>query len=186
MSLLEHSPQEKQVLKMAEIDRIISGALDDTGIRRVRSRGKSLKINKKNIAERVIKFYDTDWSDRTAFLEDRLQRYAKYRMWTERRDLPWDDASDIALPDMMTDSLRVQDTLHNAVMTLQPPITAKALHREEKEKEEPVTNLLHHQMFVDHNGEETIGEMAEAFVNDGFFIAYLPCLLYHPKNNVLI
>lgn len=166
---------------MAEIDRIISEALDSTGIRRSRSRNKSLKINKKEIADRVTKFYDTDWSDRTAFLEDRLQRYAKYRMWTERSDLPWDDASDIALPDMMTDSLRVQDTLHNAVMTLQPPITAKALKREEKDKEEPVTDLLDHQMFVDHKGEETIGEMAEAFVNDGFFIAYIPWIVEDQK-----
>lgn len=166
---------------MADINRIISEALDSTGIRRSRSRNKSLKINKKEIADRVTKFYDTDWSDRTAFLEDRLQRYAKYRMWTERSDLPWDDASDIALPDMMTDSLRVQDTLHNAVMTLQPPITAKALKREEKDKEEPVTDLLDHQMFVDHKGEETIGEMAEAFVNDGFFIAYIPWIVEDQK-----
>jgi len=166
---------------MAELDDVISNALDDAGVRRTRSRSKSIRIDKKKIAKRVTDFYDRDWQDRSVFMADRIQRYAKYRMWTERRDLPWDDASDISLPDMMTDSLRVQDTLHNAVMTLTPPITAKALRREEKDKEENVTNLLHHQLFVDHDGEETVGEMAEAFVNDGFFIAYLPWVIENQK-----
>lgn len=163
-----------KVIKMTELNEIVSKAIDDTGLRRVRSRNTVVKIDKKDVAKRVTDFYNKDWQDRGPFLEDRLQRYAKYRGWTEREDLPWDNASDISIPDMMTDSLRLQDTLHNAVMTLTPPITAKALRAEEKDKEENVTDLLHHQLFVEHNGEDTIGEMAEAFVNDGYYIAYLP------------
>jgi len=166
---------------MTELDNIVSNAMDDAGIRRNRSRNTSVKVDRKEIAERVVTFYDKDWQDRSAFMEDRLQRYAKYRMWTERRDLPWDDASDISLPDMMTDSLRLQDTLHNAVMTLSPPITAKALRKEEKEKEPKATDLLHHQIFIDHDGEETIGEMSEAFVNDGFYIVYTPWVVEDAK-----
>lgn len=166
---------------MAELNKVISDALDDAGVRRKRLRNKSLKINRKTLGERVVEFYNNDWQDRTGFIEDRLQRYAKYRMWTERRDLPWDDASDISLPDMMTDSLRMQDTLHNAVMSLQPPVTSQALRREEKDKEENVDNLLHHQLFIDHDGEETVGELAEAFINEGFFIAYLPWVIEDSK-----
>jgi len=168
-----------------QLEDFVSIAMDESGIRRKRSRNSSISVDRKKIAERVVEFYDKDWQDRSAFMEDRLQRYAKYRMWTERRDLPWDDASDISLPDMMTNSLRVQDTLHNAVMTLTPPIAAKALRREEKEKEENVTDLLHHQLFVDHNGEETIGELAEAFVNDGFYFAYLPWVVEDIKTTDL-
>ncbi len=117
---------------MAEIDNLISEAMDEAGIQRTRSRRSTLRINKKEIAERVVDFYDKDQWARTDFMDDRIQRYAKFRGWTERMDLPWDDASDIPLRDMMTDSLRLQDTLHNAVMAQVPPITAKAVTREEK------------------------------------------------------
>ena len=45
----------------------------------------------------------------------RVQRNAKYRSWGERRDMPWDNASDALISDMTSASLRQQDTLHNAV-----------------------------------------------------------------------
>lgn len=165
---------------MASSD-IIADSLDEAGIRRKRLRKNTLRIDRKAIADRVVQFYTDDIGDRTEFLEDRIQRYAKYRMWTERNDLPWEDASDVSIPDMMTDSLRLQDTLHNAVMAITPPITSKALNPEEREKEDTVDNLIHHQHFVDTDGEGMVGDMSEAFVNDGFYVIYNPWIVEEAK-----
>jgi hypothetical protein len=160
---------------MAErLDFHIKEALDEAGVKRRRPRRSTLRINRQEIFERVENFYTMDETDRADFIEDRLQRYAKYRMWYERMDLPWSEASDIPMPDMMTDSLRMQDTLHNAVMSQTPPIGSKALNKDDKEKEETVDNLLHHQMFNDNDGDTMIGEIAENFVNDGYFVVYNP------------
>jgi hypothetical protein len=48
------------------------------------------------IVERVKKFYDDDNQDRKGTeIDARLQRYAKYRMWTEQKDWPWEDATEL-------------------------------------------------------------------------------------------
>jgi hypothetical protein len=41
-----------------------------------------------SIWQRIKAFYDTDQQDRTDEIDARLQRYAKYRMWTEGKDGP--------------------------------------------------------------------------------------------------
>lgn len=146
----------------------------DAGIRRTRSRGKSLSFDKDKVAERIKRFYETDMQDRSMFIEDRLQRQAKYRLWSERESLPWEDASDIPLPDLMTDSLRMQDTLYNAVIGFGKPVGAVPMRREDEEKVEGVDNLLHHQLFLDMDGEGLIGDMAETFINDGGFTVFIP------------
>lgn len=144
------------------------------GIRRTRTRKASFKFKKEDVADRIMDFYTKDIQSRTEFMEDRLQRYAKFRLWTERMALPWEDASDVALPDLMTDSLRMQDTLHNAVVGFGKPVGASAIRREEEEKIENVDNLLHHQLFVDMPGESFIGDLAETFINDGVYTAFIP------------
>lgn len=160
---------------MAErLDFHIKDALEESGVRRKRARKASYKFDRKEMANRVMRFYDLDETDRGDFIEDRIQRYAKFRMWHERMDLPWSEASDIPVPDMMTDSLRMQDTLYNAVLAQSPPIMSKAKGREDREKQETVDNLLDHQFFVDMDGDTMIGEIAENFVNDGFFVIYNP------------
>lgn len=147
---------------------------EDSGIRRTRKRVSSFNIDREKIGERVWNFYERDTQSRLTFMDDRLQRYAKYRMWSERNSVPWESASDVALTDLTADSLRMQDTLHNAVMGNMPPISSEATRKEEKDKEEGVTNLITHQLFNDQNGEEMIGEMAETFINDGVFTAFIP------------
>ena len=146
--------------------------LGDRG-RRTRVR-KSLKVDKQEIVDRVLDFYNKDLEDRQGDRDVRLQRYAKFRMWTEGKDWPWEDSSDAAIPDMMEKSLRVQDTLHNAVMQNRPPIGAKAFHKTNKDKEKTVDNLIDYQMFVEQGGETAVGELADAFVNDGVFTAFIP------------
>jgi hypothetical protein len=67
-------------------------------------------------------------------------------MWTEGKDWPWEDASDAAIPDMMTHSLKVQDTLHNAVMSTRPPINSARRRRSRiRGKESTIDNLLDYQ-----------------------------------------
>ncbi len=143
-------------------------------VRRTRKRIESLKIDRSKISERIKKFYDRDMQDRTDEMNARLQRYAKYRMWTEGKEWPWENSSDVGLPDLMQHSLRVQDTLHNAVMSIRPAVVSKAVNRANMEKQETVDNLLDYQYFEEQTGELTLGSLIEQFVNDGVFTCYTP------------
>lgn len=154
--------------------------MDDTGlvkVRRDRPRVESfakVKEERAKIVDRLLEFYANDNQDRAEEVDARLQRYAKYRMWTEPKSWPWEDASNFAMPDLMTASMRLQDTLHNAVMSHRPAVMAKATKKHDREKEEPVNNLTDYQFFVEQPGEEIIGVLAHDFVNEGFFTAYVP------------
>lgn len=130
------------------------------------------------VAERVTGLYRRDIEDRTQAVERRIQRYAKYRGWTEGKDWPWPDSSDIGLTDMMVHSDRTQDTLHNAIMSARPPVVATALNEGDRDKERNVDRLLDTQIFIEQGpsatGESALAELIEGFVNDGVFTAYVP------------
>ena len=143
-------------------------------VERPRKRSRSINIDRGKIAERIKKFYDQDNQDRTGEIDARIQRYAKYRMWTEGKNWPWEDATDFANPDMMSASMRLQDTLHNSVLAQRPPIKATAIKKNNKGSEEKIDALLDHQFFEEQQGEDIIGDLAEDFVNEGFFTAYIP------------
>lgn len=143
-------------------------------LRRERKRIDSVIIDKAVIAERIKMFYDTDHQDRSAEIDARLQRYAKFRMWTSGHDYQMQEGTDCGLPDMMTASMRLQDTLHNAVMSARPPIMAKANKPTDKDKEETINHLLDFQFFEEQPGESMVGQLADDFVNEGFFTAYTP------------
>jgi hypothetical protein len=78
------------------------------------------------------------------------------------------------MPDLMTASQRLQDTLHNAVMSSRPVVMAKATKKHDEEKTETVDNLIDYQVFVEQNGEDAVGTLVHDFVNEGFFTAYIP------------
>lgn len=143
-------------------------------LRRERKRVDSLSIDKEEIVDRVHVFYTDDLNARDTDVGLRLQRYAKYRMWTEGRDWIGEETSDVALPDMITTSLRMQDTLHNAVMSQRPVVQANALQKSDKEKQETVDNLIDYQFFVEQKGEKIIEEYTEAFVNDPAVTIFVP------------
>ena len=73
-------------------------------LKRTRERKSSLRVKRKEIVSRILKFERDDRTARSADIEGRIQRYAKYRMWTEGKDFPWPDSSDAAIPDMFTSS----------------------------------------------------------------------------------
>lgn len=143
-------------------------------IKRTRKRLESLNIDKEEISNRIHDFYTDDHLAKDTDRESRLQRYAKYRGWTEGRDWIGDVTSDIALPDMMIHALRIQDTLHNAVMSQRPAIISTAVKKEDTDKQEMVDNLIDYQVFVEQNGEKMLEKVAEDFVNDGVYTLFIP------------
>lgn len=149
-------------------------AQENANIKRTRKRPKTLKFESAEIASRVKNFVDDDLARRSDFLDDRLQRYAKYRNWTQRDSGPWEDSSDIALPDMMTHSTKLQDILVNAILSSEPAVTAVARNKADVEKQQTIDDLIQHQLYRDMSGTEFIGELVECFVNDGVFTAHVP------------
>ncbi len=142
--------------------------------RRTRRHVDSLDIDREVIAKRVRKFHDDDISNRSQETKRRQQRYAKYRLWTEGRDYPWPDASDVALPDLTEKSLRVQDTLTNAVLQQERTVVSKARKPVDFDQQDKIDNLIHHQVFVENRGETMISEMAEEFVNEPSCTVFIP------------
>jgi hypothetical protein len=141
---------------------------------RTRKRNDVTPDQRTEIANRVVKFYQDEKMLRDRGRNARLQRYAKYRMWQQGTDWPWPDAADTAIPDMLQDSLRVQDTLNNAVLSQKPAIVSTASLETDKGKEKVVDNLLQFQFFRENKGETIIGEMAEAFANDPSCNVFVP------------
>lgn len=142
--------------------------------KRKRARSSTVTADKALVARRVVDFYTKDIANRSFDIEARLQRIAKFRMWTEGKTWPWEDASDAAVPNIMTASLRMQDTIHNAVMSQRPAVVSKAMQKANKDKSAVVDNVLDYQFFVEAKGEKVIGEMADAFVNDGVVTVFIP------------
>ena len=145
-------------------------------IKRTRRRPEADTLTKEErskIAQRVVKFWDDDDTARAPEKDAKLQRYAKFRQWTAARamDDPWSDA---ALPDMMADSLKLQDTLHNAVMSTRPIINSKGLNPEAAKKQKNVDLLLDFQAFIEQPGEAKMGKRVQNFVNDGFYTVLIP------------
>src|SRR3990167_11254653 len=97
--------------------------------KRKRPRPSPVTADRAAVALRVVDFYSKDVQDRSFDIEARLQRWAKFRMWREGREGPWEGSSDAAVPDMMTASLRTQDTIHNAVMNQRPAVVSKAVQK---------------------------------------------------------
>lgn len=141
-----------------------------------RRRRKSVILDDpQQIADRVIKFFEQDDTDRNEDIGLRLQRYAKLRMWRdEPKDWPWPDASDAAIPDMAEQSYRTQDTLHNAVMSQHPVVTADGLSDKDADRAETIDDLLDFQFFHEQDGETTLAALIQAFTDDGVFTAYIP------------
>lgn len=140
-------------------------------MRRIRKQEKFAADKRASIAARVVKFYDRIDRSRSAEAQMRANREDKFRLLTADSGT-WQ--SDIALPDMLADSLRAQDGLMNAALATRPMITSKALVDEFKDRQQNVDALLDYQFFVECPGETILAEMAETFVNDGQYTVFVP------------
>ena len=143
-------------------------------VKRTRLRRRAFTFDREEVVTRVLHFFQVDDDARAQEKEARIQRYAKYRMWTEGKDWPFEDSSDLALPDMTEKSLKIQDTLHNAVMSFRPPVGANAIDRTDAKKEKVIDKLIDCQVFDEQDGENTIGDLSDAFTNDGVMTAFVP------------
>ena len=139
-----------------------------------RTRKRELRVDKEKFVQRALDFVDDDEQSRQHEMDMRAQRYAKYRQWRDfANDGPWAGASDVAIPDMITDSLKMTDTLFNAVISQRPVILAKAIDKKDSQKEEQIDKIVDYQAFVE-NKETWIDDLIDAFVNDGHFTAFTP------------
>lgn len=136
------------------------------------ARKRSLKLDKEEVVTDILERYEQDLMDRQDWIKSQLQRHAKYRGWKEGKNDPWPNASDVQLSLMMTDSQRMQDTLHNAVLANRPVMEAKALRPGDAPKCETLDGLLDYQLFVEQHGEEKIADLIDSFVNDGMFVLF--------------
>lgn len=136
---------------------------------------KSITLKDKDEFVRIaMERYEDDLEDRREWAERRLQRYAKLFGWLEPKNYPWPNASNQHVPMLMTSSQRTQDTLHNAVMSSRPIMSAIALNKADAEKGRQIDELQDYQLFIEQNGEEKIGALIDSFVNDGRFVCFIP------------
>ena len=141
-----------------------------------RTRKRTLGLKNEDLVERAIRFEEEDESAQSVELQERLQRYAKFRQWRGSGGgptNPWDNASDAAVSDLAAVSLRIKDTLYNAVMTTRPVVVSQAVNEGDKPKQDQIDKVTDHQAFVE-NGETWLSDLIEAFVDDGHFTAFVP------------
>ena len=133
-----------------------------------------IRINKKPLAQvRKIRCWEEVEEEEQEFACVTVPPY--HTLYVRRNGKAvWCGNSDIALTDIMEKSLRMQDTVHNAVMTQRPPVGSKAHKKGDKEKEKTVDQLIDFQFFEEQAGETIIGELAETFFNDGVCTAFIP------------
>ena len=146
-----------------------------------RTRKRSLPVNHKDLAQYLVECLETDLSDRSAWNEMRIQRYAKMRGWTEPKDFPWADASNAALTFLMTESTRSQDTLCNAILAKHPIVESRAIAKADMTKQKMIDEHLDYQLFVEQSGEEIVAQLVQSFVEDGVFLAYTPWVRYRER-----
>ena len=88
---------------------------------------RSFQIDPQQVVTSVlgrIKDVDQDL-ERGDWLEKRLNRIAKFRMWRgERKTYPWPGCSDVRLPLLMANELRANAGLSNVAMSLRPLLGA--------------------------------------------------------------
>ena len=130
--------------------------------------------DKDKFIQKVLERYEEDLLDRQDWMDRRIQRYAKLFGWLEPKHYPWPNASNQHVPMLMTNSLRTQDTLHNAVLASRPVMSAIAVNKGDMEKGKTIDELQDYQLFVEQNGEEKVAALIDSFVNDGRFVAFIP------------
>ncbi len=156
----------------------IPGVPTEIDVKRVRERRPPGKVrelkDRETMAARVTNFYRNAKMNRREDEDNRLQQYAKYRQWTEGARLPWDDASDVAIPDAAKHSQSTQDALFNAFLSTRPAITSQALNAADEGKGRTLDQLLDTQFFEENDGESLMTDIIDLYVNEGVATLYIP------------
>ena len=129
-------------------------------------RKRSLKIDKEKAVAYVLEHLDQDQAQIADRLQQRKERYAKYRGWLVTKDWPWDDCANFWLPIMLISSLRMKSTLENAIKSTRPTIISKANQRFNQAKQPKIDKVLDYQFYVENNGENKVDALVNNFVDD--------------------
>ena len=140
---------------------------------------RPLTIDAVKVVESVLRRATAILSDmdRGAWMDGRLQRYAKYRGWLEEKTFPWRHCSNVHIGLMQIAELRANAGLHNVVMTMRPLVTARATGRSGVSKEERITELIDTQLFLDpgpDHAERVFGDYVSSFLQDSNVVAFTP------------
>ena len=141
---------------------------------------RRLKITAETVVASVLTRLDQliQNRDRSKWMTDRLNRYAKYRGWNDDRTWPGGaPRSNAHLPLMPMAELRANAGLHNVVMTRRPGIVAEATNRANQPREEKITALIDAQMYVEcgpAQAERKVSDAISAFFQDGNWVAFTP------------
>ena len=125
---------------------------------------------------RRVEQVETDLS-RGKWMDQRLQRYAKYRGWLPEKTFPWPGCSNVHPPILPMSVLRTGAGLHNVVMTLRPLLGAQATNRVNIDKEQMITELLDAQLFLEPGpalAERRLTDFVFGGLEDGNAVAYTP------------
>ncbi len=130
--------------------------------------------DKTDIVDHVLKTLQEDITDRSDWMEMRIQRYGKYRGWLEEDAGPWPDAMNPHIPIILWNCLRLQAQLHNAVLSTRPVMGAQAWRKHDVGKQETVDQLLDWQVFIEADGAKKLDAFVQGFVEDGNTVAHIP------------
>ena len=146
----------------------------DIVTKRKRVRSKSINLDKDKVVEIVLRRLQDDITNRTEWMEKRLDRYAKYRGWLEDTDTPWPGADNPHVPVIAWNVLRTISLLHNAVLSSRPVMYSSAWKKVDAGKQEVIDNLLDWQVFIEADGARKLDDFIAGFVEDGVSVAHIP------------
>lgn len=158
----------------AQIETVLEGERLDLGVRRERKRPQPIplkEIERQEVVDRVIRLLEECDQSRSQEKAMRVQRYAKLMQYQGEQDEPFEGASNVQLPDIMSAVLRTEDTLQNAAMSTRPMVQSKAVSAEHRDRERKTDLMLDHQFFSEQDGEALVEHASMNFVRDGFFVA---------------
>jgi hypothetical protein len=140
-----------------------------------RRRRRSLKLDDDDdAADDVIEQVQRAKDERIQWMDQRLVRYAKLRGWRQEQTWPWDGAHNEHVPLMMSNSLRIQAGLFNAVMGNKPMMQGRSLRRDKVDQADKASNLIEFQLMQEADGEQKISQAIQQFCDDGMVISFQP------------
>jgi len=139
-----------------------------------RRRRRSLGVDKEKAAEVTLERISSARDERAQWMDERLIRYAKLRGWRQKQTWPWDGAHNEHVPLMMSNSLRIQAGLFNAVMGNKPIMQGRSLRRDKVDAADKAANLIEFQLMHESDGEQKIAQGVQQFCDDGTIFSFQP------------
>ncbi len=138
-----------------------------------RRRRRSLSVDE-DMASDILDMIQHAKDERIQWMDERIVRYAKLRGWRQTQTYPWDGAHNEHIPIIMSNKLRIDAGLFNAVMGNKPMMQGKSLRRDKMDQADKAANLIEFQLMQEAEGEAVIAQAVDQFTADGTLISYQP------------